>query len=366
MSDWKRVALDDLMCLQRGFDLPTPKRHDGCVPVVGAAGVSGSHNVAAVQGPGVVVGRAGASMGKATYVAEDFWPLNTSLFVTDFRGNVPRFVYYRLSLIDFSGYNSGAAQPMLNRNYIKQIEIILPSRPEQEAIAELLGALDDKIATNERIALTADGLLRAQYRELSLTSPMTSIETFGAHVREHVSPEKTLGTEPYIGLEHIPRRSMWLDDWGTADEVSSTKSAFRAGDILFGKLRPYFHKVAIAQIEGICSTDIIVARAETPELRPWLLMVMSSDEIIAFATARSDGTRMPRTMWSDLTSFSAPWPGREVAVEFGRSVAPLIERVQSGLAENRALATLRDTLLPKLVSGELKVRQAEKLVEDAT
>jgi len=94
-------------------------------------------------------------MGKATYVPGDFWPLNTALFVEDFLGNDPCFVYALLSLIDFSRYNSGAAQPMLNRNYIRNIPVPIPDLPEQQAISEVLGALDDKIAVNERIANTA-------------------------------------------------------------------------------------------------------------------------------------------------------------------------------------------------------------------
>nr|WP_246486873.1 restriction endonuclease subunit S [Kribbella qitaiheensis] len=160
VGEWRPATLDQLVKLQRGHDLPTSQRRNGSVPVMGAAGQSGTHDTALVKAPGVVLGRAGASMGKATYCDVDFWPLNTSLYVTDFLGNDPRFVYYLLGLIDFSGYNSGAAQPMLNRNYIKRVQISLPELPEQRAIAGIIGALDDKIVANERVAAMARELWR--------------------------------------------------------------------------------------------------------------------------------------------------------------------------------------------------------------
>src|SRR4051794_341373 len=101
---WRAATLDDLVALQRGHDLPGRVRRPGPVPVVGSAGISGWHDEVKAKAPGIVIGRAGASMGVVTYCQVDYWPLNTALFATDFLGNEPRFVYYVLRSIDFQGF----------------------------------------------------------------------------------------------------------------------------------------------------------------------------------------------------------------------------------------------------------------------
>jgi type I restriction enzyme S subunit len=141
-DEWKSVTLVDVIQLQRGHDLPTPQRRHGTVPILGSFGVTGWHDTARDSAPGVSIGRSGASIGTATYINEDYWPLNTVLYVTDFRGNDPRWVYYLLDWIDFSGHNSGSAQPSLNRNYLAKIPVSLPSVREQRAIADVLSTIE--------------------------------------------------------------------------------------------------------------------------------------------------------------------------------------------------------------------------------
>jgi type I restriction enzyme, S subunit len=116
----------------------------------------------------------------------------------------------------------------------------------------------------------------------------------------------------------------------------------------------------------VSSTDILVIRAKAESVRGWLLAALSTDEIVAHASAVGDGTRMPRAKWADLASYRIPQLTEERAVRFNEFVMPLVERVGSAIVENRALAELRDTLLPKLMSGEIRVRDAEKVVEDVT
>jgi type I restriction enzyme S subunit len=113
---WTSCNLGEVIELQRGYDLPEYERQPGNVPVIGSFGITGYHNTARANGPGVTVGRSGASFGVATFSPVDFWPHNAVLFVTDFKGNIPRFVYYLLKTIDFQSLNSGSAQPSLNRN----------------------------------------------------------------------------------------------------------------------------------------------------------------------------------------------------------------------------------------------------------
>ncbi len=248
---------------------------------------------------------------------------------------------------------------------IMSLKMRLPSRAQQDAVADVLRALDDKIAANNRIAISTESLLRATFESCCQQAGKARVDQIGGAVRNAVRPEQIAGDEPYVGLEHMPRRSIWLSSWGESSQVSSQKSVFHKGDVLFGKLRPYFHKVGVAQVDGVCSTDIIVVRAQRDEYLPWLLMVMSSDDVVAYATARSDGTRMPRAKWTDIAEYEAPWPGTEKVAQFAGVAKPIMQRVMTGARESRTLAALRDTLLPQLMSGKLRVRDAERIVEDA-
>ena len=122
---WNVGRLDDALLLQRGFDLPNKQRRDGNFPIYAATGIVGTHDEAKVKGPGVVTGRSG-SLGTVIYVEEDYWPLNTSLWVKEFRRVTPLYAYYLLSDLELGQFNSGAAVPTLNRNDIHGLPIVIP------------------------------------------------------------------------------------------------------------------------------------------------------------------------------------------------------------------------------------------------
>lgn len=162
---WRTCTLGEVIRFQRGHDLPDQDRKPGEVPVVGSAGQNGWHNEATAKAPGVSIGRSGASIGKVTYTPVDYWPHNACLFVTDFLGNNPRFIYYFLKTKDFSSLNSGAAQPSLNRNFVHAVKVKVPGPNEQAAIAEVLSAYDDLIKNNWRRVALLEEAARMLYRE---------------------------------------------------------------------------------------------------------------------------------------------------------------------------------------------------------
>lgn len=164
VSSWARTRLVDFVTLQRGHDLPDAVRRPGDTPVIESFGVTGWHDEARAEGPGVTVGRSGASFGVVTYSPVDYWPLNTALYVTNFHGNDERFAYYFLKQFDFRAYNSGSAQPSLNRNFIHPIPIDIPPLPEQRAIAQVLGTLDDKIELNRRMNEALEAMARTLFK----------------------------------------------------------------------------------------------------------------------------------------------------------------------------------------------------------
>lgn len=150
-EDWDFMTLGQFVAFQRGHDLTERQRRPGNIPVMGSAGRNGYHDTALVAGPGVVIGRSGASFGQAHYCPTAFWPHNTALYVTDFRGNHPLFTYYFLKSIDFSRHNSGGAQQSLNRNFISSIPIAVSKLREQGAIAEALSDADALIESLEEL-----------------------------------------------------------------------------------------------------------------------------------------------------------------------------------------------------------------------
>lgn len=275
-----------------------------------------------------------------------------------------QYVYYAATAPEFLAQVAdnaiSAGVPHINLGILSRLLVRLPTLEIQRSISATLGALDDKIATNTTLARTADELIRARYQLISEQSDeVRHLSELVAFVKDGKNPETVEASTRYVGLEHMPRRSIWLSDSATADKATSAKSAFSKGDVLFGKLRPYFHKVVLAPTSGICSTDILVCRAKDPRMTGYAIAALSSDAVVERCSAMTEGTRMPRTSWQDLASTEVPWPGQAAASRFTADAAPLIELSYSLVAENHMLANLRDALLPRLMSGELSVRDAE-------
>ncbi|GGZ77762.1 restriction endonuclease subunit S [Paraglaciecola chathamensis] len=159
---WSKEPLENLLVLQRGFDLPVSKRVDGKVPIYASTGINGFHNVAKVNGPGVVTGRSG-SLGTVMYVARDFWPLNTALWVKQFKKASPIFATFLLRAMKLEGYNGGAAVPTLNRNDVHKVDVLCPAENlmnEFELQVENIFKQIDKLKEfNEKLAQARDVLL---------------------------------------------------------------------------------------------------------------------------------------------------------------------------------------------------------------
>lgn len=163
MNDWREGSLGDVLTLQRGFDLPQRKRQEGPFPVVSSAGITGSHSEFKAEPPGVVIGRYG-SLGTVHWIEEPFWPLNTSLWVKDFKHNDPRFVSYLLQTLSLD--NSGAAAvPGVNRNHLHKLPVRYPPPPTQRRIAAALSVFDELIKLNDLQRRKLEDLARSLYRE---------------------------------------------------------------------------------------------------------------------------------------------------------------------------------------------------------
>jgi type I restriction enzyme S subunit len=280
----------------------------------------------------------------------------------------------------------------------------LPPIDTQRAIAHILGTLDDKIELNRRMNETLEGIARAIFqswfvdfdpvrakaegRNPGLPNHVTDlfpdgfedselgeipvgwrVGTLGdvaINPRRGIQPNDINRSTPYIALEHMPRQRIALADWGVADGLESNKFEFRRGEILFGKLRPYFHKVGVAPVDGVCSTDMVVV---APKIEKWFGFVLghaSSTAFVEYTNAGSTGTKMPRTSWGEMARYPIVIPPVELAEAYSNQVQAIVKRVIASIHEARTLATLRDALLPRLISGEIRIPEAANAVATAT
>jgi type I restriction enzyme S subunit len=314
------------------------------------------------------------------------------------------FLYYTLrnDLPRLLALCAGSVFPNLSRSDFDGFLITWPSEEKRDAIVSLLKTLDDKIELNRRMNETLEAMARAIFkswfvdfdpvkakaegktlkglsREIANLFPDSFIDSplgpipkgwkagclgdIAQNPRRSVQPEDNKRDGVYIGLEHMPQRSIALDSWGEAGQVTSNKFSFRAGEILFGKLRPYFHKVGVAVHNGICSTDILVVCPKSDEWFGFLLGHLSSTEFIDYTTAHSTGTRMPRTNWKDMANYPIVVPMGDGAACFDRIVRPHINKIRTNILESRTLASIRDALLPKLLSGEIRIADADTFIK---
>ncbi|OAZ72373.1 Type I site-specific deoxyribonuclease [Acetobacter pasteurianus] len=279
-------------------------------------------------------------------------------------------------------------------------EVEVPPIKEQKAIASILGSLDDKIDLNRRMNETLEAMARTLFRdwfvdfgptrakmagEAPYLAPelwelfpdrlddqgkpegwqITTLGNLATNCGESIYPEQVDPLTPYVGLEHLPRRSISLSTWDRAEKITSGKSIFHEGNILFGKLRPYFHKVVIAPVNGICSTDIVVIDAKKDIWRSIVRLVCSSKDFVDFTGRTSQGTKMPRTSWGTMKAYELIQVPDNICFAFENITNTFFVKIQKNIMQSRNLAQLRDLLLPKLMSGEISIRDAEKMVEDA-
>jgi type I restriction enzyme S subunit len=398
---WPLVALGELTENFDGRRVPVKEidRKPGPYPYYGASGIVDKVDGYVFDGEYLLIGEDGENLRtRQTPIAfmarGKFWVNNHAHIVRGNHRADTRFLSYVLSQTDISGYLTGSTMPKLTQGNLNRLPVIAPPLAEQKAIAAVLGSLDDKIELNRRMNTTLEAMARALFQSwfvdfdpvrakldgripvglddatASLFPDLLEESTLGhipkgwtagqlgdigTNSRRSVQPSDIALNTPYIALEHMPRRCIALGDWDDSADVASGKSAFKKGEILFGKLRPYFHKVGVAPFDGVCSTDILVLAPKSPEWFGFLLGHASSDELIQFTDLASTGTKMPRTNWSDISSFKVALPPKPIAAAFTRNMQPLIDRIHANLHQSRTLATLRDTLLPKLLSGELSV-----------
>lgn len=259
---------------------------------------------------------------------------------------------------------SGTTVFGIKASVLKKVPVSLPSLPEQKAIAAVLSSLDDKIDLLHHQNKTLEAMAETLFRHWFIEEAQADWEEgilgdIAINVRNSINSLNIQTDAKYVGLEHIDRRNVTLSRYGFGEQVTSNKSAFETHDILFGKLRPYFHKVCFAPFAGICSTDILVIRPKLLDYFAYCLFAFFQNDVVEYANIGSGGTRMPRTDWSTLKTFPIAIPDSNTIKRFNDVALPAIKKISHNQFQIFTLEKLRDTLLPKLMSGEVRVHRDE-------
>lgn len=369
----------------------------------------------------VLLNITGDSVARACQVDVDVLPARVNQHVAIIRPDPskidPRFLRYFLVSPSFQEFmlglaSAGATRNALTKGMIEAFELPPLCINAQRQIGSTLGALDDKIELNRRMNETLEALAQAIFRDwfvdfgpvrrkmdgetdpIGIMGGLTpdparaaelaalfsaelsegglptgwlagTLGSIASTAGEGIRPDQIRSDTPYIGLEHMPRRSIALSDWEGVGKVTSQKARFSHGQVLFGKLRPYFHKVGVAPVDGVCSTDIVVLDSKQEFDRALLLCCASSDEFVAFNDQSSTGTKMPRTSWAIMRDYGLAIAPERVRRGFSNVAQPLIERVLANISESRTLAETRDYLLPRLMSGQIRADDATPEIQAA-
>jgi type I restriction enzyme S subunit len=297
--------------------------------------------------------------------------------VTVKTGSDKRFVYYLFNtdLVrrQIRNSSSGAKVRHTSPERIYQIKVFVPEETCQQKIAAILYSYDELIEINKRRIALLEKLAEEIYREWFVrfrfpghesrkaTSEflkgcqLRDLDSLADEVKVAIKKKDLTGEEKYLGLEHIPRRSIAIKEWATADTIESNKLLFQERDILFSKIRPYLHKVAISHFSGICSSDTIILRPKKKIYEGYLLFTVFSDTFIDLSTAASRGTKMPRADWGFLKKLQIRVPDEKLLQPYQTQFDELFSQIVNLLRVNELAATCREQLLPRLISGKLAV-----------
>src|SRR5574337_2019793 len=368
-SEWRDCTLGEFVRLQRGHDLTASEQQPGNIPVMGSAGPNGTHSEARAQGPGVVIGRSGASIGRVHYSVIDYWPHNTCLYVTDFLGNHPRFAYYLLQTLDLAGYNSGSAQPSLNRNYIYGMPLRVPAPEEQQRIVDVLQTFDDRIdllrQTNATLESIAQALFKSWFidfdpvRALGQGREPEGMDAATAALFPAEFEESTLGWIPKgwragnIGelaelnvrswtARRSPAKVAYIDLAGVkanvfdmpqqfafSDAPSRARRELRAGDTIVGTVRPgnrSFGFIAETEAGLTGSTGFAVLSPRQPDAAAFTYLCATRDENIERLAALADGGAYPAVRPELVVNTPCTLPPGFVIAAFASVAQPLLNR----------------------------------------
>ncbi|MEZ8349246.1 restriction endonuclease subunit S [Vibrio splendidus] len=399
--NWIEIPLGDFIELKRGYDLPKSKRLKGDKPIISSAGLSDYHSESKVTSPGVVTGRYG-TIGEVFYIEEDFWPLNTTLYVKDFKGNCPEFVYYLLKTFDFHKYSDKAAVPGVNRNHLHMEKVCVPSDYVwQQRIASYISKFDKKITLNAQVNQTLEEMAQAIFKSWFVDFDPVKAKMNGEQPEGMDAATASLFPEKFVESEKglipdgwkiaqvkelcklvqnggTPKRKesdYWIDgtiNWFTTSELSDSplieskekiselglaKSSVKMwpkGTVLIAiYAAPTVGRLGILSQEAGSNQACTGLIPKTNEVGHYLFNSLYFAR--GWLNNISVGAAQQNISKGIVESLEIVIPSDELIESFGCHVETLWQKRLQLQKESQCLANLRDILLPKLLSGEIEL-----------
>lgn len=430
MSEWVSKPLGNIIALQRGHDLPSQDRKEGDIPIMGSSGITGYHNEAKLSGPGVIVGRSGNSMGEVSFIDEDYWPLNTCLYVTDFKGNDERYIYYLLQTINFDQFNSGSAQKSLNRNAVYPYEVyITENKDEQIKIGRILADFEGKIELNRQINQTLEQIAQAIFKSWFVDyepvnakieakqngqdperAAMRAISGKTDEQLEQLSPDQhqqlatTAALFPFeledteLGL--IPKGWEWSSIGNEVDVVgggtpstkipefwengeinwTSPKDLSGLQDKVLLRTLKKITEAGLAKISsGLLPVDTVLMSSRAPvgylaqakipvainqgyiamkctKRLPAEFVLLWADSVMDEIKQRASGSTFAEISKKNFKPIKVVVPAKDVLAKFLENTKTIYDKITESVSESTSLTEIRDSLLPKLLSGKIEVQ----------
>ncbi|MCF6464754.1 restriction endonuclease subunit S [Clostridium sp. Cult2] len=385
MSRWREVRFGSFVFLKRGYDLPLSQAEDGEFPVVASTDLRGTHTEYKVEGPVITLGRSG-SIGHVQLINENAWPLNTTLYVKDNKGNNIYFIYYFLKTIDFERFNSGAGVPTLNRNHLNSLKIKIPDLETQEKIADVLSTYDELIENNNRRIEILEKMAEEIYKEWFVRMRFPGHENTkfekgipeGWEVRkvgeiidklESGKRPKNICEEEKMVVSLGAGDVKSLGEYSNSDEYLIPYSFFKglnrgvveSKDIAVYKDGAYTGKVTMFRDdfpykEIAVNEHAFLVRCKDEKLQNYLLFTLKQKSYYELIQALSMTSAQPGINQSKFKNIKIEIPNKELINKFHDITELHLRKIFNLAKQNKNLIKQQDLLLPRLMNGTIEVK----------
>lgn len=399
MTDNEQINFSEIFTFRNGKTRP---KSEGKYKVYGSGGIIGTCADTNIDGNVSVIGRVGAKCGNVFFVQDPSYVSDNAIIAKTKENFDPYYGYYVLKNKKLNRLSHGSGQPLINQDTLNGLSTPSLSKQQELSCAELLSSIDKKIELNkkknktlEEIAKTlfkswfidfdlvrakAEGRPTGLSKEISDLFPdsfedselgeipkgwqIIRLKDLAKEVGKKIKKGRETKEKPYVPIDEISSEQLFLSQYKSGDEANSSLVSFLKDDILFGAMRPYFHKVCIAPFDGTTRTTCLVLNSIDKCYSSFLIFFLFQKSTIDYATQNSTGSTMPYIKWQNyLENLKLCLPPKEIGLEFKEFTSPILKKFQQHIFETRNLSNMRDTLLPKLISGELKILDAENLIE---
>ena len=374
--EWKEVKLGDILNFRRGHDLPHSAMKPGNIPVAGSNGVIGYHDTATPIKPILTIGRSG-NVGKP-YFYEEAWAHNTTLYVDDFKGNDPKFLYYLCQTMPFANFGGGSAVPTLNRNHIHPLETKIPVKVEdQRRIASILSSLDRKIELNNKINADLEEMAQAIFKnwfidfepfkdgkfvdsELGMIPEGWKVGTIGDITKNKSAKVKERNDVKV--LSPVTTGELVLsEEYFTKQVFSSSIAKYKIvnkGDFAYNPARVNIGSLGRNEFDfDGCVSPVYVVFSVLDGYENYFDLFRKTDFFKDSVASLAIGGVRQSLSYDDLSSIEVIIPSENAVEEFNNLYNQMKKTIKANKLENSRLSLLRDTLLPRLMSGEIEVPQ---------